>query len=819
MKKSLLMLFAMLVSSASAFAGIRVADVTTTAGSTVEVAVLFENEANISWFNFNVSLPGGFTTVKDASGNLDCALGFNGTNHVIEYGTNGRVEIVESAYGAIPSNCKLVTFKFKVGATVKDDYYTGKITNISYVGTNHAGGTKGDVSFTIKVGDAKYDFKDKINVKFDASFKGYDWTGAQIKPGVDADKALNTFVNSVTWNGKVLKEGRDFEINYKTLAADANIDAGTGKIFFVGMGDYKTDTTKVDFPILKVDPEYKKHGISTMSKTYLHALAYDSKLKVTYEIAADSVQQIAKVDTLVAAAVGGKIAWSMDGVNWFNQDDFQDDKDLSKKDAKTRGQKFDEKMKATLVGAKAGYYESADNDTRYKVYYKVKGDKNHNDLVKKGESYLGYVYVSIWKASAQFAPVLSKDKKSYVKAYPEALDYYWDGQSHALLTSPGVTYDGTFEYQLNYYQEYSNKPDDPWTFVDVVTNDTWSTSIPQGTDAGWYHVLVKIKGDANHTDSYWGGGAYIDPAMGATYDEFGNKLIVIRVGEYDKAKSEIVSVEATNANVAISSAFVKVRENAFAGTTGVTDIYLTGNKTIALENGSLTIPDGVATIHTPIALLGDYALNAVLKDNFDAGKVQSDIYLRKGYNTFSSSVDVLVPDVVDAVYTATTNADGVLLNEVLDLDVYGEDAILTGNGVILESSAWGTVPFVAWNGRMLSNDAPVKSKQMDYGVNELVPVFDATHFDPATVYVLNNNQFKAVKDDDATNVPAGKAVLLSAVELAARTLDILNADVTGISELQNDDKAGEIYNLQGARVNTPAKKGLYIINGKKVMVK
>ena len=816
MKKSLLMLFAMLVSSASAFAGIRVADVTTTAGSTVEVAVLFENEANISWFNFNVSLPGGFTTVKDASGNLDCALGFNGTNHVIEYGTNGRVEIVESAYGAIPSNCKLVTFKFKVGATVKDDYYTGKITNISYVGTNHAGGTKGDVSFTIKVGDAKRDFKN-ISVKFDSDFDGYDWTGAQIKPTYGGLYDLLGVITSVTMNGKVLKNDLDFKIDYKTLPADANIDAGIGQIYFVGMGDYKTDTCKVNFPIKKVDSYYVANGITVITGlSYKHALGYDKDLKVTYQTQADSVQQIATVDTLVAEAIGGKIAWSMDGVNWFNQDDFQDDKDLSKKGAKTRGQKFDDKMKATLVGTHAADWFGDPDDEPYKIYYKVKGDKNHNDLFDKDWM---FEWAFIDKALATWSWSKDTKAKKYVQDKPKKVDVYSDGTTKNLLVA-GKTWDGTMYYELYQKTTYTEEGD-----IAAPTEYPWSknTDIPQATNPGNYYIAVLIKGDQNHYDNwfYWGnwdGYSRIRPSEFTT-PSGGNKFIGKRSGTPEKYTERLISVEAANSTVSVPGKYVSIDEGAFAGTTGVTDIYLNSSKKVALQQDALTIPDGVATIHTPIDLLGDYALDAALKDNFEAGKVQSDVYLRGGLNTFCSTVDVLVPDVVEAVYTATTNADGVLLNEVLDLDVNGEDAILAGNGVILESSVWGTVPFVAWNGRMLSNDAPVKSQQWSYGANELVPVFAETHFDPATVYVLNDGQFKAVNDDDTSKVPAGKAVLKTAVELAARTLDILNAGVTGISELQNDDKDGEIYNLQGVRVNTPAKKGLYIINGKKVMVK
>lgn len=65
-----------------------------------------------------------------------------------------------------------------------------------------------------------------------------------------------------------------------------------------------------------------------------------------------------------------------------------------------------------------------------------------------------------------------------------------------------------------------------------------------------------------------------------------------------------------------------------------------------------------------------------------------------------------------------------------------------------------------------------------------------------------------------------KETLEITYELAPRTLAdlVLDADATGISELAGEKAAREVYNLNGQRVNA-TKKGLYIINGKKVMVK
>lgn len=58
-------------------------------------------------------------------------------------------------------------------------------------------------------------------------------------------------------------------------------------------------------------------------------------------------------------------------------------------------------------------------------------------------------------------------------------------------------------------------------------------------------------------------------------------------------------------------------------------------------------------------------------------------------------------------------------------------------------------------------------------------------------------------------------------ELAPRTAAdlVLDADATGIRELNSVNLNGEVYNLQGQKMNGQLRKGLYIIDGRKVMVK
>ena len=100
----------------------------------------------------------------------------------------------------------------------------------------------------------------------------------------------------------------------------------------------------------------------------------------------------------------------------------------------------------------------------YIVYYKVLGDKNHNDTTVQSVS------VSIGKAAAM------------VTKAPEAVTgLTYDGQSHALVTA-GTADGGEIQYSTE-------------------KNGTYSTTIPTGTNAGDYTVWYKVVGDSNHSDT------------------------------------------------------------------------------------------------------------------------------------------------------------------------------------------------------------------------------------------------------------------------------------------------------------------------------
>ncbi len=116
---------------------------------------------------------------------------------------------------------------------------------------------------------------------------------------------------------------------------------------------------------------------------------------------------------------------------------------------------------------------------------------------------------------------------------------------------------------------------------------------------------------------------------------------------------------------------------------------------------------------------------------------------------------------------------------------------------------------------------PVKADATYAGENKLKAAVTAYECAANEVYILQSGQFHLVTA--ASTVPAGKAYLLAEdVPAAARALKFAFDDdntTTGISSIDNGQMIKDnVYNLKGQRVNNPT-KGLYIVNGTKVIIK
>ena len=129
----------------------------------------------------------------------------------------------------------------------------------------------------------------------------------------------------------------------------------------------------------------------------------------------------------------------------------------------------------------------------------------------------------------------------------------------------------------------------------------------------------------------------------------------------------------------------------------------------------------------------------------------------------------------------------------------------------------GAVP--AGTGMLLMGDPnatitmPCATGATPLATNLLEGITTATDVAADTYYGLSGDEFVKV---NAGTVPAGKA-LLPATEVGARSLSMVFEGVDGINEIVNGKSVnGTCYDLSGRRVVKPT-KGLYIVNGKKIV--
>ena len=194
-----------------------------------------------------------------------------------------------------------------------------------------------------------------------------------------------------------------------------------------------------------------------------------------------------------------------------------------------------------------------------------------------------------------------------------------------------------------------------------------------------------------------------------------------------------------------------------------------------------------------------------------------------GYTTFSNVIPldlsrISADHTVTAYYGKTATSEAVTLSST-------DASIAAGEGLVLKGTA-GDEVFIAAaeSGTAIGNNkmkgctvkTAITSATENYA-NFYVLSASAAEFQNIYNWVYNDGG-----DSRTVNIPAGKAYLdLTGVSLEARSLSIsFDDETTNIEESVKNEKVTDksYYNLSGQRVLNPS-KGLYIVNGKKVMIK
>ena len=314
-------------------------------------------------------------------------------------------------------------------------------------------------------------------------------------------------------------------------------------------------------------------------------------------------------------------------------------------------------------------------------------------------------------------------------------------------------------------------------------------------------------------------------------DEENNNIRVkgVKIPESEKDKEIDLTIPANCTVDEVTYTITEIAAYAFEDAEHLQNLYLPDTEE-TLTIGDNAIP-ATTTIHTSLALLDDYALMPSLGANFRNDKVMTTVKAKNQYWTFSSGVDVYVPEniTVFTVQERTTTTVAIVELTSTELNVNGVSVIKSNNGVLLSGNSDTSYDIVACPRRMSSGTFISTDDHKDYGEeNCLEPVIEATHYEN-DYYILKDNKFCSIKlEDEAVKVPAGKAVLhLPAVAQGrsySTVLDVINEGTTSVSEevKVNSEKfaTADWYDLNGRKIEgRPVKKGVYIVNGKKVVIK
>ena len=212
---------------------------------------------------------------------------------------------------------------------------------------------------------------------------------------------------------------------------------------------------------------------------------------------------------------------------------------------------------------------------------------------------------------------------------------------------------------------------------------------------------------------------------------------------------------------------------------------------IAVPAGDVTISGTSALIYSLLTFTPATATTVTLND--------------KGYATYSTYYDVEVSG-ADA-YTAALDFDNATITCTKITDGKGP----AGAGVLLFGDASAEVTLTPTTGAAALSGNDLKGTTLA----------DGTLADKGSndYYVLSGNTFKKFT---GTTFSANKAYFeVASGVVQARAFSIVFGDEsTGISQIETETKSmdGSVYSLSGQRVSQPV-KGLYIVNGKKVLVK
>jgi len=234
-----------------------------------------------------------------------------------------------------------------------------------------------------------------------------------------------------------------------------------------------------------------------------------------------------------------------------------------------------------------------------------------------------------------------------------------------------------------------------------------------------------------------------------------------------------------------------------------------------INSTSLTITHpGVGDYNVEIDQITVYYKERLAPSTIDVAARKAEVAY---WATFYSGIANYQAPEGTRVYKVNFDGSSITMTEI-------EDRIVTkGQGVVLKNNSTGNLAAV--NIVMTKTD---NESSDDYSGNSLKGTGVAIS-NPGNAYVLNYKSSEGVgfyRLSSTGTILANRAYLTSgatvagATAAAAREFFAFDAAITGIDNVNAQDSEDDVktFDLQGRRVTNPA-KGVYIVNGKKVIMK
>lgn len=372
-----------------------------------------------------------------------------------------------------------------------------------------------------------------------------------------------------------------------------------------------------------------------------------------------------------------------------------------------------------------------------------------------------------------------------------------------------VTYDGLVHYSSN-TNNYIAIPTAPTMDVDIDNKVVLTINYSGGTIATKYSIAYADGKTADETNATYSAPfemaapgtvtAWVE-ANGTTTSTVKGK----KFGYQGDPLSMMVNEELTPVLIPSieSGDGIDYSTTTAAYESSDTNIATFANKKInSVAIGTVTLTTRLATNNNTIALLnhnGEFTTQLTVSKVFNVTFAEGANYMIY-YN--SAHDNLTIPDGMTAAIVTGVASSGTTVETTTLTFIPETSAVLLGKG-----TSTGTPTVTKYNGK---DTAPTGNK-LKYVDNTPVAT---TGYE----YVLYKDEFVKATG----SIPDGKCYLDltgAAAPAPARSLGIDSDGTTDIRELRMENEGrDEWYDLQGRRIEQPTKAGLYIKNGKKVIV-